>query len=1736
MSELFVLNVPNLNDYLTKLILADLVKIVTARKAGHCIQVTDLPVTLMKTTCQQLLQMSVRCEAYVLSAKVSEPWQITATKLIERRNHSDVVIVLFIPPDLRTAAEDSFGVNTFEHFSITNLYSRLRVQLVSDVPLSRRGAIDEIIRESDCQDNESICRFLTAIKDLNYTSDGIGLSIHHLGLVPDPTLLNEPAMLRPNITRNLKAVRLLSLPDMGLLAKIQSLGVREGKSSTSLYHFFSQLGTFMPNYWLPAILEPQFDGALTFDQWEFEEAPGEIDEISILSFGGMGKNEDGYPLFDVQGTKHLKTAWETTPTPKQCQGLSHFTVELMKGGVAVTDARTVKVGVSLSRQRSTTLKDLNRLDLDDGLYYIRVNAWSSSGNLLRSAESESIFFRGGTEGDEDDTEGDGQSLNLQAVSTVYEAMLRAQAKLRKDDKTIIGRKTETCWVTSERRVGRRYTDQFNIKFSSANNFGLSVNAILRHIEEETLADADCLGRWELDLTRPVTAEIEPTLQPAEGIDYELLDQFLLIRKELFQMILHQQHNTEIQFLVETSDLYQFQKEIINYAEAYRAVLSDLSNNLAHTTELGDRQTLLRSNHQITSIDTVRLRLADENDAYIMLPTHPLKLLWGLQCARATHKWIDNLENLSPEQANWSIFSEFIPRLNSLNLPNTVISSYGTVLVNIDSFGPFWSIFVPVETTDARALVSRIKMALGSPEADERFTTISGLDLAQKIRRYLYQHPYVTTLRINAVQPGSGAILAEMLLDLEHYRPDLRYQLHLFSNDLNREELGAALDELMAPSEKRSGREELDAFLTASQNALFPKLVYSKHTLDDLLKVPSLFEAHVSLLFDVFHVAVQFAQPLSNARSNHLYGILNEYVEDFSTSGGEISWQRQINLTSGMDIDMVIPGHEMTVALYQEYSHLVAQISSEGTICKCIPTIRLPLGAIDKNLISEVHQVSDWVFTVDRNFGLEYMDSPFDSHCPVYLIDYQPEHLSQIGHRLIISTQHITEIERIIRPVLEHLDLPNRFPETQAIVNALRSVSGRLVLKLLSSPQMAHGALGMALARTFLEQAQLLKDMILIPLDAHPELFATARQEAERLGEELSLRRTDLLLVELEPNSSSITFHLIEVKFRQSARLSDILSLKQEITEQLDNSIQVLRRLFDPHFTLPDRYDRLIRTRELGVLLNFYLDRSVRHHLVSVDQVVTIKDFINHLEDGYTLHLTRSGIVLHLGENGYESEKDGEVVYHYLGLDRVKALIQVARVAEETKQSPEPDPAYSTTRGTFTRNPPNLGLQSQNTEVKPEENLAMGKEKIITPQENLVTDKVTNHEHPIAASADGNKLHCNVILGSKHQTPQYGILGRTGGQTVGLDINGTNAISLFGVQGSGKSYTLGTILEMAVMPIRGINQLPQPLGAVVFHYSKTEDYRPEFVSMVSPNTGGEVEELQTLYGANPIGLRDVILLVPQGKLAQRRKEFSGLPVYPISFDTSELDIEDWKFLMGVIGNDAMYIKKMNQIIRRIRGNLSLNSLYEGIAGASLSDAQTDLAHTRLEFAEEYICDGQYLKDHIRPGRLIIVDLRDELIEKSEALGLFMVMLKIFANTRYDGRPFNKLIVFDEAHKYIETAFIDDIVGVVREMRHKGTSVLIASQDPKSVPLPLIELSSMIILHQFSSPEWLKHIQKGAIALQDVTAGRLNMLQKGQAYIWSREATHHEFETRAVKVDIRPRITKHGGETIKAVDEV
>lgn len=105
----------------------------------------------------------------------------------------------------------------------------------------------------------------------------------------------------------------------------------------------------------------------------------------------------------------------------------------------------------------------------------------------------------------------------------------------------------------------------------------------------------------------------------------------------------------------------------------------------------------------------------------------------------------------------------------------------------------------------------------------------------------------------------------------------------------------------------------------------------------------------------------------------------------------------------------------------------------------------------------------------------------------------------------------------------------------------------------------------------------------------------------------------------------------------------------------------------------------------------------------------------------------------------------------------------------------------------------------------------------TPPLRLIPVYKHNFRHRVAY---------DIMLGAMGATPQYGLIGEVSGRKVALDLNQTHTISLFGVQGGGKGYTLGSVAEMASLQIPGINCLPEPLSTVIFHCSPTMDYKPE----------------------------------------------------------------------------------------------------------------------------------------------------------------------------------------------------------------------------------------------------------------------------------------------------------------------
>jgi DNA phosphorothioation-dependent restriction protein DptH len=907
-------------------------------------------------------------------------------------------------------------------------------------------------------------------------------------------------------------------------------------------------------------------------------------------------------------------------------------------------------------------------------------------------------------------------------------------------------------------------------------------------------------------------------------------------------------------------------------------------------------------------------------------------------------------------------------------------------------------------------------------------------------------------------------------------------------------------------------------------------------------------------------------------------LIQDFVIKFQDDESGTFWRRQPRHGEAHPLPGVEAFTDLLANLPKVMSQATAAVATGVPVFENRPVVTLGLNAEQRELLHHIHNVCDWVFTIDRNIGIEFFDHGGKTDRPPYLVDYVPNATGSFGHRLVVTSRSLSELESTLSQILEQYGIQVQPDQAKILLEQLRSLSGRLALKLISSTTQQAEAVGLALARLFLQYQGALTNQIILPLDAHLELFQKAKKQANELGESGSLQRTDLALFDLNATTRTIVCNLVEVKcYIQVEGVSHFNRLKEEIVKQVSQSKQVLQLHFEPL----KRPDRLLKTREFTTLLEFYLDRALRYGVIEKEAAEEARLLVTTLENGYQLQFTQSALIFDFAQPGMETPQyEQGIEFHRIGIDLIKELIALVKPAADIKRPsteeiieeqktisiadtiPRLDSAAflvlprerSTSWDNLTNQKqsslsesvishelsPDLSIEKETLIEEPaEENEDQYNSESVSDYELKPQNSIVSHSSIETGIEDipQPKLSYEIMLGAQSTTPQYGILGEeiSGQRKVALDLNQAHTISLFGVQGAGKSYTLGNIVEMACIPISNINILPSSLATVIFHYSPTQDYKSEFTSMVYPNSEtAQVAMLREQFGAEPAALKDIVILVPASKVEERKAEYPDVEILPLTFAASELKSTHWKFLMGAVGSQSLYLRQVNFIMKRLRDELTLQKLLQEIENSSLSDHLKDLARTRLEFAAEYIDDSHRLTDTICPGRLIIVDLRDEFIEKDEALGLFVVLLQIFSEATHNGKPFNKLVVFDEAHKYIESPdLVAGLIEVVREMRHKGTSIMVASQDPPSVPVSLIELSSQIIMHRFNSPAWLKHIQKANVALNTLTPENMSSLGAGEAYIWSSKATDDSFSKGSVKIRCRPRVTQHGGSTKTAV---
>lgn len=1824
MSNSFIkLSQDKLNMVIADLLYPRIEAIVQNRNPGHCMRVTDLDDEIMEAICAKLRHAHPDSNIFILGGHEQEghAYRITSTKLVELRNPEAngelrKPLLVFIPTSLRTSAEDSFSVATFEDLSFNTIYRELIDLLLDRLPATLISYVRDlfsILNEEEWLFADELARvryLLTAIEN-GVDGETLGASLYEIMLIPDFKLFEDPGLMNGKIRRNLSCVRNLMVSHKSIRGRIVEFELSEKVLEGRLISFFEKYDVQEPGNWASLIATDKGWWNISFDKWIFkEQLPLDKVRLAVIEtdLPTIQANENDDLLASLRGQQVLvpkerhkmNVVFEMDPYPNKVNGLDHFTIQIVsQTDGPVGKSKKIKAWNQNRSKCTSSLTKLNKIEFEEGWHFIRVTPWTVDGDPIpletgidsettrRPYESEPFYVLPGGSIEEEPSQ---RAMPIE--QSLEHARIHLELIALGDDRDPDEIKVSSiAWASDGRSRKSLRQEILLVKFGQEGGLQIPVSKMLKNIEQRILAEPKHPCGWRLQINRDTVeypSEVSRALPTTAA-----MQSFLAAREDFFALIRHD----ETELIMQGLSIKAVERECLNYAEAYLDLIRSLMRK-AGMTSGAEKQQHLQILRSVLSVDSIHTILTDfrgcHREAVLVSPTHPLRALWLLSWAELADEWITKIRAGGKEHIA-AVRSALLDRLQPAAFPAGVPIEDGRIFTPVDNLNTFWGLYAPTTEENSRALASEIRAAFGISESATIGSDITGQLIADKIERYISQHPYVRELSINVFNPGSSTLVADVLLSLQQKREyaDLRYDIRLFTFDPDSPTLGEALESMVRPS--TSSNEAADAFAISSGSHLFPKLNLAKYNIKEFHNHIKDYSAHITILLDVFP-----AEELSIIENPQgiipLYGLIQDFETEFVDDERGTFWTKRPIIGQSLSATSHSASFDLLASLSRNLCFATAAVAASGATFEAVPVVTLGLDVSQRELIYEIHQASDWVFTIDRNMGIEFFDHGGRKNRPDYLIDYVPGGSFQATHNLIISSISTAELEAMLKPVLLTKGLSADAEQSVQILASLRSLSGQLALKLISAPTQQTEALGLALARLYLEYQGALSNQIIVPLDSHTDLYRTS-SEAKDLNGDISLQRTDLALFDLNLAQRIITCNLVEVKcYSQVGDYSAFNQLKERISAQINQSERILQRHFDPLLKKPDRPDRLIKSRELAQILRFYLDRSIRYEIFDHFAAQEARSFLQSIEQGYSLQFRRCALIFDFEKKGTEPpESEVGIDYYRIGKDLIHALLESCRnlVIEEQEEHV----AYSSiselripsvpkleeatfiapkrTRTTtwsaddlrndelnhddsdkeetskavdinMDKDKPAKEVESENSaqgEVleKPDELVYNPEDEAshLNQEEYMENSGVEqNDQKPINTSDNppaSSTIDYDIMLGVNGNSPQYGLLGEVSGRMIALDLNHTNTISLFGVQGAGKSYTLGTVIEMASMPINNINVLPSPLATVIFHYSPTQDYAPESTSMVNPNTiDDEIQILKERYKANPEALKDLLILSPADKVLQRQAEYPNIEVQPIAFSASELKASHWKFLMGAIGNQSMYMKQINLIMRGLRENLTLEAIKNGLDHSALSDHLKEIANMRLQFASEYIDDSRRLQDLIRPGRLIIVDLRDEYIEKDEALGLFVVLLQIFSEATYQGKAFNKLVVFDEAHKYIENDdLVSGLVEVVREMRHRGTTVMVASQDPSSVPVPLIELSSQIIMHKFNSPAWLKHIQKANAALGELTSEKLNRLNTGEAYIWSSKASDDTFTRGAVKIKCRPRITQHGGGTKTAL---
>lgn len=376
-----------------------------------------------------------------------------------------------------------------------------------------------------------------------------------------------------------------------------------------------------------------------------------------------------------------------------------------------------------------------------------------------------------------------------------------------------------------------------------------------------------------------------------------------------------------------------------------------------------------------------------------------------------------------------------------------------------------------------------------------------------------------------------------------------------------------------------------------------------------------------------------------------------------------------------------------------------------------------------------------------------------------------------------------------------------------------------------------------------------------------------------------------------------------------------------------------------------------------------------------------------------------------------------------------------------------------------------------------------------------------------------------------------------GNDFAISCEKSQRILVCGKTGTGKSYTLGVLIEELANIGDAISLVIDPQGI--------------FWTMAQANEASKEIESLWEFGRETKGFR-VNLMVPGdpverygGEDIVMEMERRGLHIQGLRLNPSDLSPEMWCDLFNLDINELqgiMLFKAVRNCSRRLGRDFMIDDIASEIMKMQGLDKTKEALERKLEMAH----DWQIFEEHryreiweiLQPDAINILDLS---VIAQGRYGLRNLVVAVLANFIFRMRTVarrreelglssdvKKIWMFiDEAHNFCprgqNTLSKEILIRWAKEGRQPGLSLVVASQQPSALDSEILTQCGIRLIHRITSKDDYRAINALSqdFLPDDLQAHIKRLSNPGQTLI-----INDDLE-KTVHVQIRPRQSSHGG---------